>query len=582
MSWIKEEDLKAIRSRADIVDIMSRYISLNKKGNNYTALCPFHDDHDPSLSISTDKQIFKCFVCGTGGDVFGFVSKIEQISFPEAVYKVADLISYPLSTSFNRIEKKVDPNKAYYDLLQIYIEFMQYELQSEQGSVAFDYLKKRKINDDILRRFEIGYAPTSEQSIRFFQAKQFSDNDLEDLGLTRNGFAVFTDRFVIPIHDEKGNPVGFTARRLVEDETISKYINSSQTKIYEKGQIVFNYHRAAHFARKAGRCILVEGAMDVLAFEKADIHESVACLGTACTSFQLNLLKNLRVPITVCYDGDKAGQNASYKFIKMAIAQHMEVVVVKNATTKDPDEIFNEGGKEELEAFVQRTISVVDFLFDYLLTQYNLENYEDKKAYAQELYDAVELTCDSFEKTSYLTRINKVTGFDFSNLVQSKKSEKRKEYKVRPSIMIRPMNGRIHAEYEALTMILSSKEACDLFKSEIGFFKDSRCQKLSLYCYDVYREYSKLDKDILLSRINEEDIRNFLMELLNNSNSMNSYSEDYFRDILNKIKECTLQEQIDQINSQIEIIADPIEKARLSTKKIQLLKKQKDLMIKGG
>lgn len=582
MSWIHDDDLKSIRNRADIVDVMSHYIPLNKNGRNYTAKCPFHDDHDPSLNISVDKQIFKCFVCGAGGDVFGFVSKIEQVSFPEAVSKVADLIGYSLSKPIQTIEKKADPNEKYYNINQSYIDFMKYELMTDQGALAYDYLKKRKMNEDILKRFEIGYAPESNQSMRFFQAKKFQIDDLENIGLVRNDIAVFSHRIVIPIHDENGKPIGFTARRLSDDQDVAKYINTSQTILYQKGQVVFNYHRASRYARKAGRCILVEGAMDVLAFEKADLHESVACLGTACTNEQLNLLKKLHVPLTLCYDGDQAGQNATYKFIQMALPAHIEMVIVKNLSAKDPDEIFDEGGKKELESFVQRTISVVDFLFDYLLTIYNLENYEDKKAYAEELYNAISLSCNEFEKGSYLTRISKMTGFDFSHLNQNTRPVVQKKNKPLPSIMIRPLQGRIHAEYEALMMILLSKEACDSFKSEIGFFKDSRCQQLSLYCYDVYREDQSIDFDRLLSRIDEEDIREFFIEMWNAADHKNGYRPDYFQDILFKIKECTLQEQIDQMNKKIEEIADPIEKACLSTDKIQLLKQQKELRKKGG
>lgn len=582
MSWINDEDLKSIRNRADIVDIMSHYITLNKNGRNYKAICPFHDDHDPSLSISVDKQIFKCFVCGAGGDVFGFVSKIEQISFPEAVNKVADLIGYSLSKPIQMIEKKDDPNQAYYEINQSYIDFMKYELMSDQGALAYDYLKKRKFNEDILKRFEIGYAPESNRSMRFFQAKQFQSDQLEKIGLTRNDMAVFASRIVIPIHNENGKPIGFTARRISDDQDVAKYINTTQTPLYQKGQIIFNYHRAIRYARKTGRCILVEGAMDVLAFEKADIHESVACLGTACTKEQLSLLKKLRVPLTLCYDGDQAGQNATYKLIQMALPLRIELVIVKNLSAKDPDEIFNEGGKEELESFVQRTISVVDFLFDYLLTIYNLENYEDKKAYAEELYQAISLSCNEFEKGSYLTRISKLTGFDFTHLNQVSKPVISKKNKPLPSRVNLPLNGRIHAEYEALMMILLSKEACDLFKSEIGFFKDLRCQQLSLYCYDVYREYQSIDFDRLLARIDEDEIREFLIELWNTADHENGYRTDYFQDILFKIKECTLQEQIDQMNKKIEEVADPIEKARLSTDKIQLLKQQKALRKQGG
>ena len=273
--------MKAIRQQADIVDIISQYISLDKKGKDYKGVCPFHDDHDPSMSVSVDKQIFKCFVCGTGGNAFTFVQKMESCSFPEAVYKVATMIGYPLSIQNQTFHERVDENQVLYDALHTYIDFTQYELNSESGANCLRYLKNRHISNEMIQKFQLGYAPDASYSMRFLNAKQIPIPVLKNTGLIfdeLNPNIVFHDRFMIPIHDENGKPVGFSARRLSEDKDIPKYINTSQTPLYEKGNLIFNYHRAKETCRKEQRCILVEGAMDVLAYEKAGIH--------AGTSFQ--------------------------------------------------------------------------------------------------------------------------------------------------------------------------------------------------------------------------------------------------------------------------------------------------------
>ena len=519
MSWISEEDIKAIRQQADIVDVMSRYITLEKQGKNYKAICPFHDDHDPSLSISTDKQIFKCFVCGTGGNVFTFVQKIENISFLEAVCKVAELIHYPLHLDKSQFQPKVDQNQPLYDCIQSYIRFLTFELESENGESVKRYLSQRKINEDIIKRFEIGYAPESSRSVKYLKAKGFNEQILTDTGLIRthdlNTYAVFDNRLMIPIHDENGNPVGFTARRLNEDKDVAKYINTSETKIYHKGNLIFNYHRAKEFAKKNKRCILVEGAMDVIAFEKADIHESIACLGTACTKEQMTLLKRLNVPLVVCYDGDKAGKAATYKFGKLAVDYGLNFSIVKNTTGKDPDEIFNELGKDELYLSVHKTVSFVEFLLDYLPNQYDLDNYEDKKKFTSEMQSFIERTCTDFEKADYYSRIKDLTGFDLShqnqNIPVSKKESRNKPAVVRN---IEPLkNGRTLAEHGVLWMILNSKLAADQFKDQIGFFQDPVCEELSLYCYDMYRNMDHIDFDVLMSYIEKEDVRNLLVSL---------------------------------------------------------------------
>ena len=577
MSWISEDDIKAIRQQADIVDVMSRYITLEKKGKDYKAICPFHDDHDPSLSISTDKQIFKCFVCGTGGNVFTFVQKIENISFLEAVCKVAELIHYPLHMDTSQFQPKVDENQPLYDCVQSYIRFLTYELQSENGESVKRYLSQRKINEDIIKRFEIGYAPESSRSVKYLKAKGFNEQILTDTGLIRthdlDTYAVFDNRLMIPIHDENGNPVGFTARRLNEDKDVAKYINTSETKIYHKGHLIFNYHRAKEFAKKNKRCILVEGAMDVIAFEKADIHESIACLGTACTKEQIALLKRLNVPLVVCYDGDKAGKAATYKFGKLAVDYGLNFSIVKNTTGKDPDEIFNELGKDELYLSVHKTVSFVEFLFDYLPNQYDLDNYEDKKKFTSEMQSFIERTCTDFEKADYYSRIRDLTGFDLShqsaNIPAPKKESRNNAAVVRN---IEPLkNGRTLAEHGVLWMILNSKLAADQFKDQIGFFQDPVCEELSLYCYDMYRNMDHIDFDVLMSYIEKEDVRNLLVSLMENPFHVDGYNEDFFNDSLMKIKECTLQDQIDQINNQIKNVQDPMIKISLASKKQELI-----------
>lgn len=585
MSWIKEEDMRAIRQKADIVDVISHYLTLEKKGKNYKAICPFHDDHDPSLSISTDKQIYKCFVCGAGGNVFTFVQHMEKISFTEAVSKIAEMIHYPLSLPSNNYVAKVDVNEPYYSIMKEYIKYTQYELNSDDGLQCMEYLRKRHINEDIMVRFQLGYAPDETKATHYLLAKKYDESKLHDLGLihnSRNGYsATFFNRFMIPIHDEHGNPIGFTARRLEENDSIPKYINSSQTKLYEKSNVVFNYHRALSFARKNHRCILVEGAMDVIAFEKADIHESVACLGTACTNAQLNLLKRMQVPISVCYDGDRAGQNATYKFAKMAMSQGVSFVIVNNQTKLDPDELFEEKGKEALIAFVSKTISYVEFLFRYLVGKYNLDNYEDKKKYAQEIFEAIEKTCDAMEKATYLSRLKSQTGFDFTSLTKEE-SPVRKAPVRKVTYLETPLDGRLKAEQSTLAMMLLSKEAAMRFKEEIGFFKDNMCSRLSLYMYDLYRSRDRIDKDSLIAAIDEDEVRDFFINLLDNPSLPSEYDGSYFQDCLLKIKECTLSEQIDFINQKIEKTPSAIEKIELASKKNELIRKKNSLRRKEG
>ncbi len=381
MSRLSEQEINEIRSKANIVEVIAHYLPINKKGKSFSAICPFHDDHDPSMSISEDKQIFKCFVCGTGGNVFSFVQKYEQISFVEAVYKVAEIIGVPMDHPLEIAGRPVDPHAAaLYKVCQDTIEYTHYELQTPDGEQVKHYLYQRGIDDAMIECFALGFNPPNDALYRFLSAKKHTDEHIIEAGMARMNSQgindVFSQRIMIPIHNEIGEPVGFTARRLLDNEE-AKYINTQETYIYHKGDLIFNYHRARSEARKAKCVYLVEGAMDVLALAKVEVQHAVAMLGTACTKEQLRLLGKLGVDVIVCYDGDTAGKNATYKFGKAAKGK-IAFTIVDNKTGLDPDEIIDAYGKEELHKTLHKTISWIDFLFDYLLSRYDLENYSQK------------------------------------------------------------------------------------------------------------------------------------------------------------------------------------------------------------
>ena len=296
MARISEEKIREIRSKADIAEVIAKYVPITRKGRNYVCVCPFHDDHDPSLSISADKQIFKCFVCGAAGNVFGFVSRFENISYVESIVKVAEMVhvdvsEYDKSESYEKIDPRVS---AIHKVNQAAIDYTNYSLKSSLGSSVVDYLHQRGIQDNLIEKFQIGYNPPNDALYRFLHAKKFADKDLVEsnvVRLTSSGIHdVFANRIMIPIHDRQGHPIAFTARRFGSGEE-AKYINTQETICYIKGNVIFNYHRAKEICRQTKRVLLVEGAMDVIAFEKVGIGDVVATLGTACTKEQIALLK---------------------------------------------------------------------------------------------------------------------------------------------------------------------------------------------------------------------------------------------------------------------------------------------------
>ena len=581
MARLSEQEISQIRAKADIVDVIGRYVPLTRKGNSYKCVCPFHDDHDPSMSIAADKQIYKCFVCGAGGNVFMFVQNYEKISFIEAVYKVAEYAGVTLEHTLDVTPRIKDPHlQALHKACREAIEFTHYQLDTLDAKNVKEYLMRRNITEEIIKRFEIGYNPMDDALYRFLHAKKHADDDLVSAGLVRVTSLgmkdVFSHRIMIPIHDEFGEPVGFTARRVAENEE-AKYINTTETDIYKKGNLIFNYHRAKQEARKAKKAYLVEGAMDVLALEKVELHNAVATLGTAMTKEQLRLLQLLHVPIVVCYDGDKAGRNATYKFGKMAREAQLPFEIVDNKYGLDPDEVIDVYGKDELRALLDKTISWIDFLFEYLLGRYNLDNYSQKKEFAQEMSLEIQALQDDFEKQSYFIRLRELTEFDMQ--VEQPKEERRAIHQPQPprqSFLTFPKSGRSHAEHEILSQMLNGIAASNLFKEELGFLKDDTGNKLAMYIIDYYRTHTTLAVAELLDVIREEDVKALLLEIANWELAREDVDMAVLQEAIAKEKSCFLDDKIQLLNKKIRSVNDPMEKAKLAVEKNQLIKEREE------
>lgn len=596
MARLSEEEINLVRAKADIVDVIGHYVPLTRKGKNYVCTCPFHDDHNPSMSIATDKQIYKCFVCGAGGNVFTFVQNFEKISFVEAVYKVSEYANVTLEHTLSIPERKKDPHiEALQKACKDSIEFTHYQLDTLDARHVKDYLMKRNLTEDIIKAFALGYNPPQDVLYKFLHAKKHSDEDIISAGLARLTVIgmkdVFANRIMIPIHNEYGEPVGFTARRIDmngqhtqgvmrEDSDEAKYINTTETDIYKKGNLVFNYHRAKQVAKKAKKAYLVEGAMDVLAFEKVNLHNALATLGTAITKEQMHLLKMLHVPIVVCYDGDKAGKNATYKFGKLARRLTLPFEIVVNKFGLDPDEIIDVYGKDELVSMVNRTMSWIDYLFEYLLTRYNLENYTQKKEFAVEMAEEINALQDDFEKQGYFIRLQQLTDFDM--YAQQRHEEKTaKPVYAKRSFLTFPKSGRSHAEHEILSQMVSGIAASNYYKEELGFLKDDTSNKLAIYIIDYYRSHTQLQVADLFDMIQEDAVKKLLLEIANWELARDEVDMLVLKEAIAKVKSCFIDDKIQMLNDKIKMMHDPMEKAKLAIEKNQLIKEREEWRYAG-
>ena len=379
-------DFDKIRKQVDIVKVISYYIPLVKKGKNYMAVCPFHNDSNPSLTVSYEKQIYKCFSCGASGNVFTFVQEYEGISFIDAVKKVCELEHIPLPEFKERkIERKDEQKERLYKIMEDLTSFYMYQL--EINNDAQEYVKQRKLNNDAIKHFKIGYAPIDNHlSIRYLKSKGHSSEDILLSGvahndLTRELVDNYSHRLIFPILDSDGRVVAFSGRR-INDSDEQKYINTKETRIFQKGFVLYNYYNAFQHVFKEHALYIVEGFMDAIALYKCGVKAVVATMGTALTSDHISLLKRFKGDIYLMFDADNAGRIATYKALQATKNNGMSIKVVKKLGNKDIDELLNEKGSEFVLNAIKTVESPIEFMLTNTFDQYNFNNYEDRRNYA--------------------------------------------------------------------------------------------------------------------------------------------------------------------------------------------------------
>jgi len=531
---LTDEVINDIRNSANIVEVIGHYIPLEKKGKSYRAVCPFHDDHDPSLSISEDKQIYKCFVCNNGGNVFTFVSNFKKISFPEAVSEVASVIGKPITIDL--APKKVSKYQHYYDLLNTMISYCTYLLSaSKLGQDAMNYLENRGLNNDVIEYFNIGLNPENNKIYDYLKNHNFKDEDMIKAGVCRmldSGMAdVFYNRIIFPIHDKDGNPIAFTARDY-KGNSDSKYINSNDNIIYTKGDNLYNYHRAKQAIKKSGFVFVCEGVMDVIAFYRAEKENVVATLGTACTKNQIELLKSLSNKIVLAYDGDNAGQNANLKLGETLLENGFDVHVVDNNTLLDPDEIIKQYGEKALKDLSGKQISYIDFAIKYYKKRYNLDNYEDRKNMTIQVSRLIEKIKDEYDRDNYtnelyeLTKIRKRVYRDNSKV----------EYNSKVADVSYSIDGLTKAEYTILVQIAMSRKALDTYQRQLGCLLDENNQKLAMLIVDDYRKNEKCSLSRIYDESDDVAIQNLITNLALVESLPSEYDEESLIGAIDKVK----------------------------------------------
>ena len=571
MAYIKDEELSAILERADIVDIISDYLSLKQRGKNYLAVCPFHDDHSPSLVVSRERQIFNCFTCRTGGNVFTFVMKYENVGFVEAVKIVADKIGYNLNIS-DYTDHSLH-NKDDYEIMDFAKKYYLNNIFTELGVKARKYLENRGIDEAIIREFNIGLSLSDKDTLyKVLSNKKYDLDKIANLGLVNKVgldiYDVFTNRIMIPIEDLKGQVVGFTGRIFNNETDTAKYMNTKETEIFKKGHILFNYHNARKSIRDAKEVVVVEGNMDAITLSAKGIKNVVALMGVALSKEQINVLKKLKVPVILMLDNDSAGMDATVKNGELLQSAQIDMRVVRLTGAKDPDEYIRLKGVNALKDNIKHALKYIDFKLEYLKNNKNLNNMEDLIEYVKEVILSLN-SADDLTKELVISKISKDYEIDAEILKQELKNDMVNKTKKVMTDTRQVEKPRLSKYDIAVSKILFSM-MCDptyitIYKNRLGYFKEKKERTLVseiVYYNNVHNNINLAD--FITYVMPQEDLSEYVNEIINlNSNTVVSLEEfnscvDVVLEILKKDEIKELKEQIKKeldVNKKVDLIA---------------------------
>ena len=561
------EKINAIRQEADIVDIVSRHISVSKKGKNYFAICPFHNDTNPSLSISKDKQIFKCFVCNEAGNVFSFISKYKKIPYMKAVKEVADIVGIDFKLAQEKQTEVLDiKTKVLYDILNDSMMFYKNSLLSSEQ--AIEYCQSRDLNQKVIQDFNIGYSPDFDKLIQYLLVKGYKKEDIFRSGVAIENNGELKDRFahrlIFPITNLNGKVVAFSGR-IIEKSDMAKYVNSPETEIFVKGETLYNYSSAIDSIKKEKKMYICEGFMDAIAMHRSGINNVVALMGTAFTKEHLKLFKYLGVKIILTLDADDAGNVNANKLANELLDLEVNVSVIANyKDVKDLDEFLVKYGKENLKEYIENSeMGAFEFNFYVASKLKELENNENKKRFLKKMCLKISKMSDE-DIDIYTEKLHNELHFSTSTI-----KTLINEYKKNSSneVINEVKNYKKMSKYQDLQLriissMLDSPEAIQIYVNSMVFLPEEQYRKIGLLIGEYYKEnLDSLNMEYLIADLftkvstdfaNDEQLIKTLSLIDSSKDQYPSYSKKAFNDYIFELQEILpLEEEINRIKEEI-------------------------------
>lgn len=577
---IEEQVIENIRTSANIVEVISSYLPLTQRGKNFFGVCPFHEDHAPSMSVSEEKQIYKCFSCGAAGNVFTFVKDYENVSFLESVKIVADKCGIIFKGNIST-KKKETGDKKEYEIMALALKFYQNNLNTELGIKAKEYLKVRKLNDEAIKEFDLGLALDYKNSLHnILLNKKCSQETLINLGLVnKNGEHIndtFINRIIFPIHNLEGDVIGFTGR-IYEDgpQNIAKYMNSKESNIFKKGQILFNYHRAKKEIQKKKEVIIVEGNMDAIRMSINGIKNVVALMGTSLTNDQVSIIKNLRAKIILMFDNDNSGETATYTNGNILEKAGLKPQVVRLSGEKDPDDYIIKNGVEAIISNINTPVDFLDFKIKYLKKNKDLTKTNDLVTYIKDIIDNIKDINDELTKELTIKKMSKEYEIPLELLKKElSKVDKHKE-EVKPKIKkvdkIKVSKYDIAAQ-NIIYFMMNDIKYIERFKKEMGYFNNKKYRGIASEIIYYAGEKKEIDLSSFITYISTKDYLYDDVMAIIKANNLEELKMDTFIDFLNAATKEIAKDEIKELKEQIATELDANKKLELANKLIELKK----------
>lgn len=582
MAYIEENKINDIRNSVNIVDIIKEYVPLTSKGKNFFGVCPFHEDHAPSMSVSSEKQIYRCFSCGAAGNVFNFVQNYENVSFLEAVSIVAKKAG--LSFDYVTTEKKAE--SKYANLFKITgdaSKFFQNNLNTKDGEKALDYLKKRGFTSESIKELEFGLSTFNNSLLNFLEKRGYEDKDIEKtslISLDGKPHDVFVNRIMIPVHDLDGNVVGFTGREFSSNDG-PKYINSKETKIFKKGTILFNYHRAKNYVRNNHELIIVEGNMDALKMYSSGIKNVIALMGTALTTDHINAIKKMRTKVILMLDNDKAGKLAMYQNGNILKKNGIDPEIVLISNAKDPDEYITNFGVEKFNNILNVRESFLNYKLEYLKSDLNLDDVSDLSKYIKLVLKDLKDENDKIVLEVTLKKLAKDYNLDYNNLVSDFDIKTKDESAVsKPIEKKQELNIKIEEAVANIILGMASNgKYIKLFIKQLGFLPEKWQRNLVSEIRYYYEQNKTINLADFISYLSDKiDMQNIIIEMVSKYGDL-EITDELFNEYICAEKRKLLNKEIKEIKELIKNEKDINKKLELGEK---LTKLKKDVEKNGS